>query len=403
MSICKDPYQKRAAFYEKLLAASLVFAPYTLLRIGRIGIPEFCIMVLAVLVLAKEGIRFGSGRIDEFLFTRFWLFFLAISSLGFLNNYFFLGFPSGSLRGMFFDSASYAFVFACCLVLESIITSGSMELNIWKILKGTYLTASIALGILFLFGRFTNSSYLMYYAFFRPFATNIHHVSMFIAPLPFIGLKMLREAKGYFLKIGLVLLIMSNILIGLATGSSKVFLAFIAGGLVFLLAMPFSLRMSKYTKCLLFSLMTLLLFLGGMIFAQDIAQKAVSFFVESDASDARSILYRSAITKFANSPIVGYGAGPHAEFRSGYFSDTHQTLLTALLQAGILGAAAYFWLTVAIFKKCMKDPFILGACTAILLYALGGDILRRLPMWLFLILFYYYCMYQRPVVQPSRQ
>lgn len=403
MSICKDPYQKRAALCEKLLAASLVFAPYTVLRIGRIGIPEFCIMVLAVLVLVREGIRFGSGRIDEFLFTRFWLFYLAISSLGFLNNYFFLGFPSGSLRGMLFDTTSYVFVFACCLVLESIITSGSMELNIWKILKVTYLTASFALGILFLFGSFTNSSYVMYYAFFRPFATNIHHVSMFIAPLPFIGLKMLTEAKGYFLRVVLVILIISNIQIGLATGSSKIFLAFIVGGLVFLLAIPFSLRMSKYTKCLLFSLMTLILLLLVMIFAQDIVQKAVSFFEESDASNARNILYRSALNKFANSPIVGYGAGPHAEFRSGYFSDAHQTLLTALLQAGILGAVAYFWLTVAIFKKCMKDPFILGACTAILLYALGGDIMRRLPMWLFLILFYYYCMYQRPVVQPSRQ
>jgi hypothetical protein len=43
-----------------------------------------------------------------------------------------------------------------------------------------------------------------------------------------------------------------------------------------------------------------------------------------------------------------------------------------------------------LFKTYGKDPYIIGSAAGILLYILGGDILRRLPMWIFLILFYYY-------------
>lgn len=394
-------FEKRTAFYEKLVTVSLFFAPYTLLRLGRIGISEFCIIVLVAFVLSRGRIRLGAGSLDKFIFTRFWFIFLAVSSLGFIYNYFFLGFPSGTLQGMIFDTASYLFVFVSCLVLESIITSHMIRLDIWEILKKTYFAASIALGILFLLGRLTNSSYIMYYAFFRPFATNIHHVSMFIAPLPFIGLKMLIETKGIFRKLVLVLLIVSNIFTGILTGSTKVFLALIAGGGLILLAMPFSLRMSRYSKLIVLSLMSLVVLLGVLAFAPELGQKAVAFFEENDIGGGRNLLYNSAIKKFSNSPLVGYGPGSHAELGLGFYSDAHQTHLTALLQAGFIGLLAYFYLTVVVFKKCLRDPFILGAYMAILIYSLGGDILRRLPMWIFIILFYYYCMFEKPFFRSS--
>ena len=49
----------------------------------------------------------------------------------------------------------------------------------------------------------------------------------------------------------------------------------------------------------------------------------------------------------------------------------------------------YTVLNFKIIKKVIKNPYYIGCYIGIFIYALGGDIMRRLPCWMFLILFYY--------------
>lgn len=380
---------KRQSLYENLLIISLFFAPYTLLRIGRIGVSELSVIMLITLVFTREKLARGFCCLGNFVFSKFWILYLLFSFIGFIFNFFFLGFPSGSIQGFLFDSASYLLILICCFALESIIHSEFRRVDIWKILKTVYFSASIALLLLFAFGRLTNSSWIMHYGFFRPFAMNIHHISMFMAPLPFIGLKILSKFSKKTLKGITLFLLLSNILVGISTGSLKVLISFLFGSIVMFFALPFRSKLSKDTKYLMIAFFLLAFSCVTFIYGQTIVGKASSFFVEHDIQDARYYLYQSAIRKAAISPIFGLGPGPHAEIDSLDFSDAHQTFFSALLQSGVLGVFLYSFLSFVILKRCSKDIYLLGGYSSILVYSLGGDILRRLPMWLFMVMFYY--------------
>lgn len=387
---------RRSKIYSALIAISLFFSPYTALRVFRLGITEISMIMIIIFVLVVEGIHFRTRIVNKNLFTKFWFWYLIVSLIGFFYNYFFLDFSSGSLNGMLFDTVTYLFVAICCLSLESLLQSNRVLLDIWKILKIVYITSSATLFMFFIIGRLTGTPLIMYYIFFRPFATNIHHTSMFIAPLPFLGAKVFFETKSISQKALLGALIISNIVTGINTGSTKIYLSFIFGTIMVLVGWIFSSRAVRSVKGIVFSCLMFICVLVSFLMLDQIVSYSTSFFIENDIGGGRSLLYRSAVEKASESIIFGLGPGPHAqvsEYQVG-FSDAHQTHLTALLQGGVIGLGLYITLIVRVFLKCTKDIFLIGSFTAIFLYSLGGDIMRRLPTWLFLILFYYYCLHK---------
>lgn len=382
--------------YKSLIAISLFFAPYTALRVFQIGISEFMILILFGLALFSRRVRLILNLRDRFIFTRFWLYFLFFSFLGFAYNYFFMAFPSGDLSSTLFDLAAYLFVFMCCLSLESLFGKGPIKLDFEGLFKSVFVFSSTVLLFFFIISSRIHGSIfgfsLNYFGAFRPFATNIHHVSMFVAPLPFLGLKCILNSKHWYSKVILFGLVISSIIIGINTRSAKIILAFYMGFFAFLISEILLNRHLKSVRRVLLLILVVQGLLLGMFFWDNIYSQVLSFFGEVDLSGARYVIYTGSLEKSLNSPIVGYGPGAHAVGIGGYFVDAHQTFLTALLQAGILGVIIYGVLMIRILTKCINDPFILGAYFSILLYSIGGDIMRRLPMWLFLVLFYYYCL-----------
>jgi len=306
-----------------------------------------------------------------------------------------MAFPSGNLSSSIFDLAAYAFVFMCCLSLESLFRKDLSNFDFQGLFDTVFIFSSTVLLILFLISRTRGSILgfpLSYFGAFRPFATNIHHVSMFVAPLPFLGLKSLFNSKHWYLRVILFGLIISDIVIGMNTRSTKFTLSIILGFFTFLVSGVLKNRYLWHVRRILLLLLVIFFLLLGLLFWDNIYNQASNFFVEEDLSGARYVIYTGSIEKSLNSPIVGYGPGAHAVGIGGSFVDAHQTFLTALLQAGIMGVIIYGVLMIRILRKCTNDPFILGAYFSVLLYSLGGDIMRRLPMWLFLVLFYYYCL-----------
>jgi len=216
---------------------------------------------------------------------------------------------------------------------------------------------------------------------------------MFIAPLAFLGAKIFFETETVLQKVVIGILIFSNVVTGINTGSTKIYLSFIFGALMVLVGWIFSSRTLRPVKGIVFSFLMVICVLVSFLMLDQIVSYSMSFFAENDIGGGRALLYSDSVEKASESLFFGFGPGPHAQI-SEYqvsFSDAHQTHLTALLQGGVIGLGLYIALIVRVFLKCTKDIFVLGSFTAIFIYSLGGDIMRRLPMWLFLVLFYYYC------------
>jgi O-antigen ligase len=167
-------------------------------------------------------------------------------------------------------------------------------------------------------------------------------------------------------------------------------LGLIVGLLVFIL-ISILIRFKSSTNRLLLVMLALIIFTTiAYVYFEPLKQMALDFFAEEDINGGRQILWSSSISKIMDSPLIGYGPGAHASYFSSSFRDAHQTLLTVGLQAGILGIILYLVLNYKIFRKTYMDPYIVSSYTGIMLYALGGDILRRIPIWIFTVLFYYY-------------
>ena len=175
-----------------------------------------------------------------------------------------------------------------------------------------------------------------------------------------------------------------------ATGSFKVVMGFLIGSIVFLFYLAFkNIRSWKLRVASISLICALAIFFIASNFNL-IEYSLIDLFNEEDLSGARNALYSSSFTKILDSPIVGYGPGPHAEFIAGSYHDAHQTFLTLGLQGGLFSIILYLGLIYKGIKVYAKNPYIIGSFMGIFLYALGGDIIRRLPMWIFLILFYYF-------------
>jgi O-antigen ligase len=116
-------------------------------------------------------------------------------------------------------------------------------------------------------------------------------------------------------------------------------------------------------------------------------------FSAEDLAEGRSNLYKNAIEVGFTSPIIGLGPGAHI-FQEGQYWDSHQTFLTVLIQSGLIGLALLISLFYKMSKNILKVPSLLAGFIPILIYAMGGDVMRRLPIWLLLLLIHYYIISQ---------
>lgn len=382
---------KKYNAYFTIIIIAMFFAPFTSLRIFRIGLTEISALILVLLVIFNN-YKLNFKNRNEFIFTRFWSYFFILSSIGLLYNYVFLKEPSGTIQGMLFDSLAYIVAFLTCFALEIIIYNKKTT-NINLVLYNIFYYCSFILVILFIISRFTGTLFgfllLDTANNFKPMAENIHHVAMFIGPLPFIGMYFYTKEHLFWKKAILFLLILSDIVIVFNVGSSKAIMGLILGIIAIIMKNIIEYfgyqKNGKYLSLIFLSLLGI----AFVININHIIPILIQVFVENDGGGARASLYSIGLKKSLDSILVGYGPGQHSYFFNGSSADTHETFLTVLLQSGVFGLLSYIYLLYTIIKVYWKDTLILGASCSIFIYVLGGDVLRRLPIWIFLILFYY--------------
>lgn len=376
---------------EQLLLIAMIFSPFTQLRYGVIGISELAFIFFIVKIAFSRNISINSHNINEFIFSKFWLLFFIFNLTGLFYNYIILKHVSGTASSMAFDLFSYILVFLVCFGMEIYIIN-CKEVNIKKLLYNVYVYLSIIMLILFSTSRFTSNIFgytLLYYHYFSPFANNIHQVSMVMVPLPFLGLKVLFAEKRTLNKILHTLLILSNTYIAIETGSLKVAMGLIVGSFLIIYILIYSQNKQRIEKLLFILIVSAVLSLIIYFNYENIVEIIKAFLISEDSGAGRQILWEYSFEKIARSPIVGYGPGSHALYYWDY-NDAHSTLITVALQGGLFALAIYVSLNIKLLISLLKEQYLLGAFISILVYAIGGDVMRRLPIWVYLMLFYYY-------------
>jgi O-antigen ligase len=208
---------------------------------------------------------------------------------------------------------------------------------------------------------------------------------MYMVVLPFIGVAVLSWSRGIISRAATLLLIFATTAMSVSAGTTKADMSIVVGAIILmyaylLKAVGARLHLPVILLCIASSVAVLIWIDGISLFH--------AFFDEADPHGAREHLYGSSLNVIAASPLFGHGPGPHV-LHSGSYWDVHQTHLSILLQAGIVGLVIYFVFLTKILVRIWTSPPFIAAFAAIFVYSAGGDILRRLPVWILLLLIFH--------------
>ncbi len=370
-----------------VLFVGVFLTPFTSFRLGAVGPGEVLIFASALLhLLAVRGKLFLDQRLRSFVL--FWFWFLSFSLLGLLYNTFALEPASGRPFTPAFDFFSYCFVLMTIVLFGSIMDRKVVRPQVF--FKRLFVSWALAYTLLYITSFFTAAIFgfpLRYYQYFSPLVENVHQASSITCVMPFIMLYYVFQpgtlpTRFFFLVAALLFGKMA-----MDSGTTKALLGVVFGtGMAGYAFVAFrSQRYNRYiVNAALLCVTVAIMAPVAMLYREQIDHMASRFFMENDGSDAREALYSVGFKHGLKSLLVGYGPGSHAPYDGG-FSDAHNTVLTILLQAGIFGVLQFVIFVIRILRMLSFDFALLGAVSAIGMYTLGGDILRRLPIWIILV------------------
>ncbi|MGL1959353.1 MAG: O-antigen ligase family protein [Colwellia sp.] len=369
--------------YQRLIVFALVISTFTSLRFSFLGIGELIFLALGGIALLQLWNMFRSRY---FVFSVFWFYYLLLAIIGGLyNRAAFLN--TGTLLGAIFDFSAYFMLFISCLSIERRFVLYND--NAYFYIRSIFCFFVGILSLLYFLSFFTPSIAgfpIRYYQFFAPLVNNLHQTAMMLTPMPFIGMLLLSREKKKMLKVIIVLFIILSVFMINATGSSKAMLGVLLGIIGYLIA---KIHQYKVEYSVVASAVIVCFILFGFIVYIDLFSFVMILFNQHDGHGERAYLYSAAIELIKESWILGRGPGGHILLLN-EFNDSHQTLLTILLQVGIIGFLLFLRLLYQFLKKAFHfEPSVFAAALSIMAYMAGGDILRRLPIWGVIIILYY--------------
>ena len=380
---------------EKILLAGLFITPFTSLRFGFIGPGEVLILVAAIIAVLTNGM---SLRFDKRLriFYRFWTTFLIITLLGLYFNNFFAYTRSGTTKSMVFDLFSYIFILLTVIVVGH-YSANRPDFPV-TFFRKLFIYWGIFFVILFAMSFFTRSIFgmpLLYHEYFSPLVKNVHQAAMITCTMGFILLYLGLKSSQLYVKVFFFIGAILFAVMAIKSGSTKAMLGIVVGILISLVHVVgyrtsgrgrYLINISTLFISIAFILVFLFMYSDELIFL------AIEFFTENDGRSSRETIYKQGFASGLNSPLVGYGPGSHVPYRQTFW-DAHNTTLTIFLQSGLIGILLFVWFNIRLLTKLSINFALFGAITAIGMYIIGGDILRRLPIWIILMGLYYFAIY----------
>lgn len=374
---------------DTVLVLGLVLLPFTALRVGIVGPGEVLVALFAILLLLSGRLTF-SKRFSGAEFSTFWAVFIFAISLGALWNLI-SSRPTSTFEKTLFDLGSYVFIAASFAALESARRAGILDIH--KISFRWIAVSAFLVLFLFQVAQVSPSflgAPLFYFDKFVPWADNPHQITTSFIPMIFIGLHISITNRKRLVKAVSLLSVCVLLICTIGTGAAKGVLG-VGLGFAYLLMASATRRMGLKVG-LLFSVL-LCVGIFSLFWINDWWPLVRTAFLELDASGDRSFLYGAGLD--ASGSVVGRGPGAHI-LMNGEFYDAHQSILTAWLQGGALGIICFvlffFWLG----RRLVGSPALFGGFLAILVYAAGGDVLRRMPIWMGLFMMVWLAVAESP-------
>jgi O-antigen ligase len=303
---------------------------------------------------------------------------------------------SGRPGTAIFDYAAYVFILT--VILSSGHYLGAERDRSYIFFKYLITAWGIIYAILYLVSFFTPTIMgfpLRYYNYYSPLVDNVHQAASITCGLGFVMFYFSGRAGFFHIKLGYIILGMLFVGMALEAGSTKASMGIVAGffGMLIIGAYNLFARRGLVSKAIFLGsalgfLLTVVTLNYDLIMAL-----AIAFFTESDGQGAREALYSVGFRHGMGSPFIGFGPGSHAPWQNG-FSDAHNTLLTVFLQSGLIGVLLFLMLMASFVKRTSVNLALFGAACAFGIYVLGGDILRRLPIWIIVLGLWYFSDYE---------
>lgn len=366
-----------------------VLAGFTKLRFGAFGISELGTVFLFIDLWWNKN-RFC---IRKMVFTQFWLLTILLNCIGLSVNAFFqidyLAMQSGSA---WFDARAYLYMLIVCFTFESILAKMSYD-EVWVLVKRIFFSSILIVATLFVVSRFKHTLLGMNLFFegvrFSPLADNPHQINILTSTLPFIGFRILKEAKSLRSKVATFVFLAANLLVSLSTLSDTMKVVYMV---CFYLMIVIRERGSRQKKPSYFAaiLISLIVLAGTLYFWDWFVALIIRFFEERDMGGARLLLWRNSVQAGMHSPIFGLGPGAHAGFYGPFESvESHQMLLATFTQSGLIGVAVLMVLVFNIVWTVYKDKHVFIMVVGLLVTSLSGNALRRTIWWIYMMIGYY--------------
>lgn len=325
-----------------------------------------------------------------YIFTQFWIFYIFVTTVGLFYNHLFLLGISGTISQTSFDVAAFLIVTIIIYLLENKARNDPKEFEalVWKVYVAQFLAFAVLHVLSYGAGSIAGIP-LRHYTSFTPFVNNVHQTAMLLCVLPFLGLFFLQTQPRFLVKVFLLVSILWYSVMAMETGSTKASLGLVVGGAVAVMHIIFYSFKHRGQKILTTITLAAALATFFVLNLDELMLQAGVFFLEADPHEARAFLYTAGLEHATHSLLIGYGPGPQILYGDGTYWDVHQTFLAVLLQGGLVAIIAFFLFLSSVMRRVFQNPFLLAGFASLMIYAMGGDILRRVPMWIFLLTVFY--------------
>ncbi len=383
----------RPGIIEIMLIISVSLMPYTELKVfGPVGPSELLVFVafLYELFCSRLVIRFNRTFISKY-FSLYILFAAFGTAWNFIR--FILGMGlSSTVSSIAFDFFSYLFILMTLFSFEMHFENPKRKIDAMKLLEYIVKMNCVLFPVLFVIGKYRTSIFgmkLFYYEFFTPLASNPHHTSMYLLPLSFLTIFIAENTDAkLIIKILYYAFAVFFMYLAYGTGAAKAMMGIVLGVIICAFYKINTIKgvLNNNTKKIFWLLFFVDMFLI-ILNINAVETFLVDYFRENDNHGAREDIWTRGINRWLESPLIGFGFGSQIRDNYGY-RDAHNTFITTLVQGGILAFSSFVILWIKNIKESVYNGYLLAANVSILVYVTGGDIMRRIPSWSFMIIIY---------------
>lgn len=381
--------QKLGIIY--ILIFSLVITTAKGLRFGgNIGPGELFSLAVALWYLMRYNGRISNNISKVTLF--FWTSIIFILIVGMFVRTNFHNFPNPFPRTLI--AYIFCFVISYGVLCSEILKKHIDQTNLIYIKITSIISIVFCILIFFNVRNFLGLNlYWLGTSRFQGWSLDPNQVAIPFIITPFLLLNHLKNALDHkWVKSAILLLLLSNIYVGISTDSDSLIAAWIIGLLVSLgfglLSKIKEKKLLNIKSILLIVALITLFFLILIFNFQDGIQYIADFLTKDGQLSTRLNIWSASIDIIKKSPLVGLGPDIGRDLGGSIMGESHNNILHLGMSTGILGIALLLGYYYEILKSILrsKNMYFLGAFVSLFVFGLTHYTLRHPLYWFMLLL-----------------